>query len=363
VKPLEKIIAEVDKTHPHLGKLVALEAIAHAAKECLLVVSPAGCGKSTASSVLQNGVPRALRFDSVTRSGLKPLVEQLTGYQGLVVVDDLGKIDTHYSRVSTVTTFCELVYSHEVVKHSLQTHIEIVDFHGSAILNCQPSILKSLVKQAEWEANIQDKTIRYYHLFRPLSPKMSVPKIEIELKLDPGQVRLPWEKLLSLAPLLELGIIQWSRARIREHLGKLLRATAALNGHKEVREEDASLLYALLRPMATEEIIVQKADLEEGRSLNSNLLCLLVEFATYGEFPIEAVCQDYKVSKSTAYRILDKYQSWWTLVRKNPTLYAPSPKGHEILEAIGGKNALSERTPDTPNQAKKIPLGKESRDA
>ncbi|GAH53668.1 unnamed protein product, partial [marine sediment metagenome] len=56
-------------------------------------------------------------------------------FGGLVVIDDLGKVDTNYSRIHTVTSFAELCYSHFISKHTMTVTVEIGEFHGSAILN------------------------------------------------------------------------------------------------------------------------------------------------------------------------------------------------------------------------------------
>jgi len=330
----ERIIKQIDQTHKGLGQLVAVSMLAHKAKKCLLVVSPAGCGKSTASNLLVKNLNHSKKLDSVTRSGLAPLESELSNYKGLIVVDDLGKIDTQYSRLATVTTFCELVYSHFVEKHTITSHIKINDFKGSAILNCQPVILKKLLVTSEWEATIQDKVLRYYHLFRPLQPRAEELKLELNWGLDIGRVKLKAEEVEFSSSLIDIGLTLWSRSRVKEHLIDLLKAYIALDNRTKMKEDDQDELAKLLKPCKLERFIIRKTSFEEERSLDSNLLCLLVEFASYGKFEIKRLEEDYKISKSTAYKIMDSLNRWWIIEGKSPTKYAPSPDLKEILKEI-----------------------------
>jgi len=332
---LEEVAKQVDQTHPHLGNLVAFSMVAAKAHMTLIVVCPAGCGKSAASNFLASAYPDARKLDSVTRSGLDALQKEFSYYRGLVVIDDMGKIDTPYSRMATITTFAELCYSHFVEKHTVQTHLRIENFFGSSILNCQPVILRRIVEGSEWEATIQDKTIRYYHLYRPLEANQDAITIKLDWGLDIDGVKMTNLSIDDYKPLNNAGLVQWSTARVKEHIGNLLKAAASLAKRSKVTSEDAKVLYKLMQPMRVESEVLTKTNFEEGRSLLSNVLALLTEFATYREFGYEELQRAYKISEHTAYRLMELNHRSWVLANPEPRLFAPSKEMEKLLKKGG----------------------------
>ncbi len=314
----------VEQTHPRLGRLYAACLIAARAHICILPIAPAGCGKSVVSRSLYQSIKPSMRFDSITRSGLVKLQDEFTGYSGLLVVDDLGKIDTAYGRTGTVTTMCELVYSHFVTKHSGRDAIVVENFNGSAILNCQPVVFRWVVLGDEWDATIADKTLRYYHFYRPEAPtEDELPDMQFQ-DIAIADVEPPKTSSKEYAVLRELGQVQWSRARVDEHWSKLLRAVAALDGRKAVTREDMIIANTIFRPMFTERHLMRRRALESERDFDNDLLCFFVEWASHGPFTIDDIMEDYHVSQSTAYAILNKYQRYWQPVGDKPKRFAPS---------------------------------------
>jgi len=333
---LTDLIANVNATHPDLGNAVAFATIATKAKKCLLVVAPAGCGKSATGDAVGAAHPEAIRLDSVTRSGLRDFKDVFTHFQGLVVVDDLGKVDTNYSRIHTVTSFAELCYSHFISKHTMTVTVEIAEFFGSCIMNVQPPVLGMLVKADEWEVVTQDKTIRYYHLFRPTTPNENKPAPFIDWGIDLSLVKKPSREYKLWAKLEAIASIQWSDARCLEHLQDLLRATAALERRETVLNEDYILLHRLMRPMIIEKYIKSKYGFETGRSVSTNLLAVLVEFATWNPVTIDRICRDYKVSSATAYRLLSEIKEWFEPSETKSKRLVPKPELKRILKEVGG---------------------------
>lgn len=332
---LYSIIEAIDKTHQSLGNAVAFACICAKAKKCLLIVSPAGCGKSAVSDAVGKHYPDAIRIDSVTRSGLKDFKEVFTHYQGLVVIDDLGKVDTNYSRIATVTSFAELCYSHFISKHTMTVTVEIAEFFGSAILNVQPPILAALVEADEWEVVTQDKTIRYYHLFRPVKPNSTKPEFTIDWGLSLDLVEKP-DHRYKLYPKLEtIASVQWSDARVLEHLDDLLRATAAIDRRSVVTGEDFQLLYKLMKPMIVEKYVKEKFGFEVGRTFNTNLLAVLVEFASWKNINIARICRDYKISEGTVYRLLSEIKEWFVPSEPMSKKLIPKPELTRILKEVG----------------------------
>ncbi|MBA7692436.1 hypothetical protein ES703_101003 [subsurface metagenome] len=185
---LQKVIDAVDKTHPHLGKPCAVAMLAIKAKKLLLLVSPRGCGKSRVTSFVGLSYPNPLLEDRLSVAGLAAIKGDLNDYQGVLVVDDIAKTQTPYARISTLTTIAELVYSHYCISHLSGTNFEIRNFCGAALVNIQPILLKEVVKSSEWEASMMDKSMRYYHLYRPQEPNPMPPKVTLDWGIDTARV-------------------------------------------------------------------------------------------------------------------------------------------------------------------------------
>ncbi|MBA7567277.1 hypothetical protein ES708_08986 [subsurface metagenome] len=335
---LYSIMSNIEKTHPGLGNLIAFSVIAVKARKCLLNISPAGCGKSAASDAIGRSHPDSIRIDSVTRSGLKDFKDLFTNYSGLVLMDDIGKVDTAYSRVATVTSFAELCYSHFISKHTMSITVEINNFQGAAILNVQPPVLAALIEADEWEVVTQDKTIRYYHLYRPVKPNEKKPEFKVDWGIDLDLVRRP-SHTYKLYPKLEaIASIQWSDARVLEHLHSLLKASAALDRRQDVLYEDFVLLSRLMKPMTVERHITSKSGFETGRTMNTNLMAVLVEFASWKKISIDRIARDYKVSPSTVYRLLAEIKEWFQPGEPMSKRLVPKEALKQILKEAGVKH-------------------------
>jgi hypothetical protein len=113
----------------------------------------------------------------------------------------------------------------------------------------------------------------------------------------------------------------------------MLKSIAALEHRKDVINDDLILLKKLLKPMSVENVIVEKNQLEGDRNLDNNLLALLTEYYTYnGEFYLNNVAQDYKISLSQCYKIMQSQNGNWQQISKSPTIYMPSKKLLNILK-------------------------------
>lgn len=320
---IENLINDVEKTHKNAGKLMAISQIAVKARKTIMIISPSGCGKSTVMNLLNKNIENAIMPDKISVAGLAIMADRLTGFRSVIIVDDITTTQTEYARKTTITTLVALTYSHRIQTIMAGQEFTIDDFYGSAIIGVQPIILKSLMLLEEWDGSIQDKALRYYHMFRPLTPSISLPKIDFNRGLD-------IEKIQDFEPninneywykLLELGYSQWSRARTVEHMKDMLKSIACLENRNTVIDNDYTVLYELLKPMALENVVVTKEQLEGERYLNSILLLLLVEYYTYdGKFTLAQVAQDYKLSISQCYRIMAS-QKFFKQVSKSPTIY------------------------------------------
>jgi len=242
---------------------------------------------------------------------------------------------SEWSRVSTVTVLATLVHTHYVKKVTQSYVMELTNFYGSASLNIQPVLMQSIVGDNDWIAVIRDKALRYYHLIRPVNPKpmTSVPSIDYstslqEVALTPYKGKL-WYQLVAIA------LTQWSYGRVIEHLPKLIRASAALDGRTHTQIEDYRLLAKLLKPMQLERTIITSFGFESGRLFDNNTYCLLVELASHGHPTIETICEDYKVSPSTVERLAQSAPEWCWIKSNSPRRLMPTEQTEKIFKTIG----------------------------
>ena len=332
---LYSVIRDVEKTHSGLGNALAFSIICTKARMCLLNVAPSGTGKSVITNTLKKSYPDCVKLDSVTRSGLRDFKEQFTNFWGLVVIDDMAKVDSLYSRKHTITSFAELCYSHDISKHTFTCTIVIDGFFGSAVINIQPVILAELVADSEWEAVTQDKTVRYYHLYRPKAPVPFLPDVNVDWGISLDLVHKPRHDFKLYDKLGDIASIQWSDARVMEHLDVLLKATAALDRRQEVRAEDFQILHRLMKPMIIERSIFHKVGFESGRYLETNLLAVLVEFASWKDINLERIARDYKISPTTAYRLLTEIKDWFEPSEPMSKRLVPKPGLRKVLKEAG----------------------------
>lgn len=331
---LQGLIGKVEETHPDLGGLVALCCLVIKSRKLLIVVGAHGTGKSRASGFVGKQAPSSLITDRISVAGLATMAAQVSNFTGAVVVDDIAKTQTEYARINTITTLAELVYSHYVSSHMSKLQFEISNFYGSAIINVQPVLLKSLVASPEWEASVQDKAIRYYHLKRPQNPVNIEPNVKIDWGVDMDKVDEPDLEGELPRELMHKGG-QWGLARTREHVSDLARSVAGMDGRTKVKPVDYLLLQKILAPCRYENIVLDKKDFEADRQLDSNRLALLTQYVTYGAFTLEQVADDYHISGSTAYRLMEKYTADWAVVANNPTKYSPSNLLLTAIERAG----------------------------
>lgn len=326
---IDDLIKDVEKTHHNYGLLVAMCQVAVKARKFMLIVSPSGCGKSRAMEYIARNTPDAYRPTSLSTASLANKVDLLTSFRSVIVIDDISTIQTTYGRNATITTLSALCYSHRVEPSMAGYDFAIEDFYGSALIGIQPIMLKDLMLASEWESSIQDKAIRYYHLYRPLYPVLDFPNSKITWGIDIDLVD-DFEldiKNDNLSYLMELGYTQWSKARVKEHLIDMLKALASLEGRRYIISDDYAMLAKLLKPMIIENITVVKEDLEGERYLDNNLLALLTEYYTYGgEFALAQIAQDFKITLSQCYRIMQTQNGYWQQIQKSPTIYRPSTK-------------------------------------
>ncbi|GAI19551.1 unnamed protein product, partial [marine sediment metagenome] len=129
--------------------------------------------------------------------------------------------------------------------------------------------------------------------------------------------------------------IQWSDARVLEHLDKLLQSTAALDGREYVSNEDMVLLYKLMKPMSIERYIFKKYGFETGRRMETNLAAVLVEFASWRNITIERIARDYKISPATVYSLLVDIREWFEVSSVASKHLVPTKELKKVLKEAG----------------------------
>jgi hypothetical protein len=200
---------------------------------------------------------------SVTAAWIMKISERLTDFKGVILIDDISKM-SDYEKRDTIVSFATLCHEHHLDKHTMMADYEISDFAGSVIMNIQPVMLSPLYTSEVWEGLLQDKSLRYYHLFRPTEPQELPPQINIDWGIDIKNVNGTqnhtgkiYERILAIAR------IEWSDSRAIQHLHILLRASAALDHRKEVNQTDIELLDFLMRPMILERYLFSKTGFED----------------------------------------------------------------------------------------------------
>ena len=326
------LIKQVNETHPRLGKLIAMSVISVKAHQFLLVVSPSGCGKSASSHCIAKNHADPYPIASVTAAWIMKITERLTGFSGVVLMDDISKM-SEYEKKDTVISFATLCHEHRLDKHTMIADYEISNFFGSAVLNIQPVQMSQLYASTEWEGLLQDKSLRYYHLFRPNEPQKDDPNIVIEWGIDLEKVKDTqiysgkiYERILKIAQ------IEWSDSRALQHLTILLRASAALDSRTEVNDSDYELLDVLMRPMIIEKYLFSKNGFEDGRIFDKNLCAVIVELASWSRVDINRIVRDYKVSPTTAYNLVRAMNNWIDL---NVGKVEPNENLQKVLREIG----------------------------
>ena len=316
--------------------MVAMNIVAAKAKKTILNVGPAGTGKSVSCETVGKMLEeRSKSYTSLTLAGLNRLRDEFSHYDGHVIIDDLGADRSLWSRVSTITVLANLVYSHFVHKVTDAYELQLEDFSGSVSLNIQPVLMNSLIQSDEWIAVVRDKVIRYYHLIRPMKPRRQLPDVDVDWGVPLNEVKMRGYRGKLWYQLVAIGLTQWSYARTEEHLPDLLRALASLDGRTTVEVDDYNLLIKLLQPLQLERYIVETYGFEQGRTFSNNLYCILVELASFKEPTMRTICEDYKVSPTTAERLIASVPEWCWVKSEGINKLIPTERAKEILDLCG----------------------------
>lgn len=331
--PAIALARRVDRTHPGLGQVTAVAVLSLLARRCLLIVGPAGTGKSSVGQALQAAGWPLQGLDQLTAASLDHGHLAKSIQERMLWVDDLGKSSTTYGRVATLALAAELVYSGWVERHAWRSHVSLHDYRGAAIVNVQPALLREILYWPVWQSTLRDKTVRYYHLTRPTRFSPNPPRVDVAPAMldDCCGGRLPGGKWPDL--LRQIGSVQWSEARIEEHMSSYVRAAAYLAGRHVPHAADYRAVARLLAPLALEAYITQSEAPEEAWKLSAPLLVVLSWLQTYGAVTVAHLQRTYRLSESSLQGMLDGMaQEGWLTVEKG--VIRPTERTARILQSF-----------------------------
>lgn len=333
--PVTDLQDAVNFSHPGLGALAAISLIAVKARKCLINVSPPGCGKSAITDWLLEAAPNAFKKGSMTKSSLKRYEEEMNGFTGQLLFDDLGDIDTEWGRIQTMVTMAAMCYGHFVAKDNNDMTLDIDDFYGGIVLNIQPTVLAEAMKHPTWHSNLADKSIRYYHLHRAVVPNHAKVEAPIDWGLEFNEIETYTGNSDLWQDILKIGYEQWTRARAIEHCSDLLKAVTALGRTPQPGELEVEILHTLMLPMTVEMEVVEMAGFGEKATLNTGLLYLLTEFASYPSVTYQIIAQDMRIRERRVHVILEFMTEWFEKLGTSPVRLQPTPRLKQVLNRAG----------------------------
>ena len=281
--PLFAYRAKIDKTHKGLGNLSAFTALSCKARKCSMVIGSSGTGKTTGvNAALNNNGKTNIVLDSMTRSGLKTYEDQLSGFAGILCVQDLGSIDTAYSLSESLKVLAVLAYEKQIAKNNSLMELSIKDFAGACITTAQPVMMTKLLRNYSWEAVLADKVIRYYHMYRPTATTNKPLVAKLSWGIDLNKVTVDNKVMAAISKFCLEHITQWSYARGVEHLRDMAKACAAFRKATKVTVQDLEVMHDIIKPCWYEKHLVRKTAFEAHTAYDIRSHCVLTELTTYG---------------------------------------------------------------------------------
>ena len=336
--PLFSYALQVEKTHRGLGNMTAFLKLATNAKKCIIVVGGHGSGKTTAiDAVLADTASNnVLELDSVTRSGLKKFESQLTNFQGIFSVSDLGAIDTNYTIQESVKVLALLCYEHHVSKLNAMMDMRIDNFRGSALTTIQPVAVQHMVRGSQWDAVLMDKTVRYYHLYKPTAANLQPITASVKPKIPITAVTVPAAITRKIKALIQSTITQWSDARSEEHLIDFCKSAASFAGRKTAILQDWLVTLKLMNPLYLENYFLDRNEIEGQLFFSNADFVVLSELASYGKIDKIRMARNYKVSMRTVFRLLKDTKAWYVNDITNNRMIKPSAQALEVVSKCKG---------------------------
>ena len=328
----------IERTHKGLGNLGAAALLAVKAQKAFCVSAVSGTGKTTELEWAADQSPLGvIRMDSMTRSGLTDMQDELTGYGGVLLVSDLGAADTVYSVREATKVIALLCHEHRLSKRNVSIDLEIDNYYGAALTTIQPASMGRLVTGPEWESVLADKITRYYHLLRPTQIRNE--PLEVKTKWGPEleSVQMPKPLRATIAKWVDNTIQPWSDSRAVQHWVDYSRAAAALAGRKTAKAIDYAAAKALLAPIRLESYLIGREHISSDRYYLADDHCILTELATYGELNHVRTVKNYRISARTLQRSIDRASTWIIPGGKGAGRHTLSAQAQDVLTECGYK--------------------------
>ena len=324
LRVVREIYESVERTHPGLGKLTVAVLLHDRADMALFVVGLAGTGKSKVTdALLKANWRRGIQMRDLTKASLAKWGDDLQGFNGTIVIDDLARADSEYIMQQTYKTLIELCFNHGTDKATFHYRIQITNFYASVIMNCQPVIFRRIIGAHDWDAFVRDRAARFYHIMRPVreNPEdIQLPQLprlrkdDVKLTADAIDPRIGAEAVARVS-------WQFSRGRAKLHMISLLKASAALNNRTETTTADAWLIREIYGRGILEHLLTSASELEGRRRFDSNLYALISEFATLQRpIPVKELAERFGYSTRTIYNIARRLRRWVTTDGQEPSL-------------------------------------------
>jgi len=246
---------------------------------------------------------KVLTLNTVSQASLKQIATELNNFDGILFVDDIGAINTEYMRVTTMATLTYLAYQHYLRRLDYQTNLEIKNFNASLIINLQPSVFDEIVGNTSFEANIMDKSYRYYNMRIPDNKPFQHIKIKelqhIKDKFENMKVDIDKSKVESLA---NNFMTFNSVARRYKIVYNFVKLTAILNNHKTATSEDYRFVSKMLLNNIIESELLERKGFSSRFKFNTFLFNVMLMSKYYGNiFHYSKIKTYLNVTRQTIY--------------------------------------------------------------
>ncbi|MGB9622460.1 MAG: hypothetical protein ACPL07_01325 [Candidatus Bathyarchaeia archaeon] len=316
---LAEIYNAVQESHPGLARAFLFSLLVERSNQSAMLVGMAGTGKSTVmSGVKSTAKRRVYEFDALTTVGLRYVSKEGFDTNSTIIIDDLSKGGTEYRQITTVVLIGELVFSGQVRLFTKDVQASFVNFKGSALIGAQPLMLRRIISASEFDTDIRDKVIRYYHLYAPQKVNLDSIKVDVDVGYDYDRIGLPADVINSkdCMKAYKNFLIEFSEARAQYHFFRMLQVSAMIDERKLVSELDCRLLKQLTDNFYVEKILFDKRNLEGARRLNVNIIPVITMMSAKGYTTVDELEQRFGVSERRIYEILNELQGYVYVKKK-----------------------------------------------
>lgn len=313
--PLAVLYREVQAAMPNLEKIYVFNAVAAVAHLFSLNVGLPSSGKSTMLSHFNKVLFKdsSVPLFSLTIFGLKHIAGDLNGQEKILLIDDIGAINTMYSRVATLSTVAYLVNDHNISELNAFTNFNISGFKGSAIANVQPHIFSSITKDDNYVANVKDKSLRFYHFYMPRrQDDDSFRTLDfVKSNLDPyfkifDKYDVKYKDVDKLIRLVDKLSLFYSRSRSLNYVKAMSKAMAMINMTHEVDESYYGTLDLMFSNFYIESRLVQRRTLDGTYIFNDDDFSLLTYYMNYDDLSFDAIIDYFDISMATMYNTVKR---------------------------------------------------------